>query len=660
MSSMRALHFTLGPVQGFVSQARRTRDLLSGSFILSYLAGQAMWTVIEHGGSIDFPYVHEGKNLHDELLKAIDWVHKHPGQRLSDGPFIGSLPNRFQAKIPEEFSPKLCVQAVNDAWRNIAEVVWDEFMATPSQLGKDTRGIWDRQIDGFWDVAWVIGADVDLLDKRKNWRSYVPAVEPGDQCSLMGNRQELSGYVRSKPDRRKAQDKFWQAVREKCHDLDIQEGERLSAVALVKRLFPRVAERSIGWNLPVSYPSTMDFAVAHWLAEVLEDSVPRSMNSEKNVNAAARALSDYAYKLGVPRGEEYQRLPVVELASRRSPVGQLAYADPGIFYLPSLANSRHWADQTDSIRREVSGALKTLCELTGDKPHPFYAVLLMDGDSMGALLNDFPTHRDTVSRSLDVFTSKVNGLVSGHNGKTIYAGGDDVLALFPLEDAVEAAVALQLAYQDAFQTCSGIRPISEAFDQRSLGERGTISAAIIYAHHHVPFQPVIQQAHRLLDEVAKEQVGRNALAIQVWKPSGNTLIWAAPWEVVRYGHEYDEGTILEELVARFLDKEGARIGQYSSQFFYKIRDQFERVGGLFAEPTVDDQFVKLLTAEYLKTREYKDVSQAEATERVARLVYICREWRRDKRTGVPIAGKLNASGALVVRFLGQKGGEAQE
>ncbi|MDQ3773077.1 MAG: hypothetical protein M3461_01130 [Pseudomonadota bacterium] len=35
--SGRILHFTLGPVQGFVAQARRTRDLWGGSFLLSWL-----------------------------------------------------------------------------------------------------------------------------------------------------------------------------------------------------------------------------------------------------------------------------------------------------------------------------------------------------------------------------------------------------------------------------------------------------------------------------------------------------------------------------------------------------------------------------------------------------------------------------------------------
>jgi len=36
------LSFTLGPVQAFVAQARRTRDLWAGSWLLSYLAESAL------------------------------------------------------------------------------------------------------------------------------------------------------------------------------------------------------------------------------------------------------------------------------------------------------------------------------------------------------------------------------------------------------------------------------------------------------------------------------------------------------------------------------------------------------------------------------------------------------------------------------------------
>ncbi|MCB1813240.1 MAG: hypothetical protein KDK04_16180, partial [Candidatus Competibacteraceae bacterium] len=45
MSEQKHFQFTLGPVQGFVAQARRTRDFWAGSFILSWLSGVAMRAV---------------------------------------------------------------------------------------------------------------------------------------------------------------------------------------------------------------------------------------------------------------------------------------------------------------------------------------------------------------------------------------------------------------------------------------------------------------------------------------------------------------------------------------------------------------------------------------------------------------------------------------
>ena len=39
---MNILNFSIGPVQGFIARARKTRDFWAGSFLLSYLAGQAM------------------------------------------------------------------------------------------------------------------------------------------------------------------------------------------------------------------------------------------------------------------------------------------------------------------------------------------------------------------------------------------------------------------------------------------------------------------------------------------------------------------------------------------------------------------------------------------------------------------------------------------
>lgn len=42
MSEPQYLHFMIGPVQEFISQARRTRDFWAGSFLLSWLSGVAV------------------------------------------------------------------------------------------------------------------------------------------------------------------------------------------------------------------------------------------------------------------------------------------------------------------------------------------------------------------------------------------------------------------------------------------------------------------------------------------------------------------------------------------------------------------------------------------------------------------------------------------
>ena len=82
-NTRRVLHFTLGPVQGFVAQARRTRDLWAGSFLLSWLSGIAMKTIVDGNtnNTIIFP-----KTDNDPLFLAL--------QGQDHTPRIGSLPKQ--------------------------------------------------------------------------------------------------------------------------------------------------------------------------------------------------------------------------------------------------------------------------------------------------------------------------------------------------------------------------------------------------------------------------------------------------------------------------------------------------------------------------------------------------------------------------------------
>jgi len=622
---MKLLHFTLGPVQGFVSQARRTRDLWSGSFLLSYLSGQAMRAVLDGGGKVIFPEVGDQPSITDPLLAAI-MGHPLSGNK---NPQIGSLPNRFKAEVPDDFDPKRCRDAVQSRWQEIADTIWERYVAPVAGHGKGTKEIWKRQVESFWEMSWVLGedpgdrSDQRWLDLRKNWRTHHPPAEPGDKCTLMGNWQEISGYVRAKE--RDAQKEFWNELRRKSGELNLGEHERLCAIALIKRLFPGVAEDAIGWKLEAgTWPSTPYMAAVPWIEEAHERS-----EAEEYLNILQED--------GTPRwafGEYDTKLPCLRGA------GRFAKLDGNLFHKTALDNERAMPELSAQKREKLLDVLSKLNRAVGHPASPFYALLLMDGDRLGSLLQHDQIDPKDVSRALARFTEGVDEIVGEHCGRTVYAGGDDVLALLPLDRALSAAEKLRERFLKSFDDVLGVR--------RPKGEDGeplrtTISAGIVFAHYNTTLRSVMREAHRLLDEVAKDKNGRDSLAVSVLTGSGRTVEWVSGWE------ESPGGT----LIARHLQNLASSFDeQFAGRFFYNVRERF---GVLTGEddhtliPGLDAE--KLLVAEYLKSREREgDREKAEAV--IEQLLKVCRE----RRGGEPAdEGTLDVSGAMLVRFLATKG-----
>lgn len=619
------LHFSLGPVQGFVAQARRTRDFWAGSFILSYLAGQAMLAVHNAGGKLILPAVtDESGKITDRLLAAIE--QREEGKIVSQGPGIATLPNRFQARVPDHFNPSACVEAVNRAWGALAEKVWQDYVQPVAHLGRGTREIWERQIAGFWEMSWVMGDDPALLDRRKNWRSHVPPVEPGDKCTLMGNYQELSGYLRIRE--KEQQESFWAALRDKVGEYELAGDERLCAVALVKRLFPLVAAEIL-WPVPRRYPSTPYLAAIPWLAGVCA-----------NHPEEARKYAVEAGRLpGANRREEPEHFACLQAALAGNPEGrEFASLDGNCFHKAALFNNNLWergtvrAEDTVVLRRQLASQLEKL----GTPASPFYALLLMDGDRLGALLRK--NSPEVISKALADFSWSVKDVIGDFNGVTVFAGGDDVLALLPVDGALPAALALRFLYTRSFANCG-------------IGTGGgTISGAIVFAHYSTPLTAVYREAHRLLDDVAKDETGRDSLAVTVWKGAGRVLTWAAPWAVIGGS----ENNVFDELVKGFQGSDrGSR--EFNSSFFYNLRQRFailkEETGLNLSPQDMED----VLAAEYLKNRE-RQCSPEEARARMKRLLGICRRSWRDEEGKVHKAeGALTFDGAMLVKFLAQKG-----
>ena len=111
MSDGERLYFTIGPVQTFVAQSRRTRDLWASSYLLSHLADVAMQAIEKASGTIILPH-RERPEATERLASAASVQH-------------GRWPNRFVADVDD---PKAVAAAAKtamlDTWGKIAETVW--------------------------------------------------------------------------------------------------------------------------------------------------------------------------------------------------------------------------------------------------------------------------------------------------------------------------------------------------------------------------------------------------------------------------------------------------------------------------------------------------------------------------------------------------------
>jgi CRISPR-associated protein Cmr2 len=607
----RLLHFTLGPVQGFVAQARRTRDLWAGSFLLSWLAGQAMAAVEAGGGKIVLPAVNC-----DPLLAAI---RERPG---GFGPAVGSLPNRFKARVPDRFDPHRCQDAIDAAWQGLARPVWERSVAHVAHLGRDTQEIWERQVAGFWDVAWVTGADPGdgsdggWLDRRKNWRTYRPPVEDGDHCTLMGDWQELSGYVRAREKSR--QDAFWAALREQLKnplDLDEQGRERLCTMALIKRLFLEVAAETIGWTPSwdghdaVRWPSTPRLAAAGWLGH--------------SWRKAPQQAAAFVAEAGPTKRAQVEP-PLAPGNTLSRVAGQLLHRS-------GIENAR--ADELDDAdRKRLIGAHTALTRQAGRSPSAFYTLLLMDGDSVGTLLRCHPERK--VATALAAFASAVEKPVQKGGGYLVYAGGDDLLVLLPIEGALTAAITLRDAYGQAFADAG----IPEA----------TTSAALVFAHWHVPLRQVLREAHARLKKVAKDGNDRDSLAVCVLSQGGVLRQWVSGWQPP--GSAGRPPQLLDDLPGH--------LEQVAGRFFYKVRETW---GDVLAPTDANDkaptlfsrgQIQRVLVAELL-AGERPDAERLEQANALVRdLLILAQRWPGGVEPPPPRG--FDMDGPLLARFLGQE------
>ncbi|MEQ1506196.1 MAG: type III-B CRISPR-associated protein Cas10/Cmr2 [Myxococcota bacterium] len=451
--------WTCGPVQEFIATARRTLDLWFGSWVLSEVARAAAEAAVDRGATLVLP-------------------HALPS------PEVG-LPN--QLVLRTDGDPQVLGQVMSDAARR--------------RLSDIARRVFDR-IEG-WRIALDrIEAEAQVADLLEiTWASV-----PLDDARFQADRQRLAKLVAGVKAHRRFDAPTWGSHRPKssldgareavvrldarsANRLRARDNESLDAIALLKRLGPDVVTAR-------RLPSVSSYALRPFLDRV-------SAPADAAVAAYRRALAEAE----VDHHPSPVSLPVI---------GDL---DPHLVYPGRL--HEHISDPA-TLAPHLRALLRAL---GGGEPSPYYAVLLADGDRMGACLDacDTQARVTDVSRALTAFTAAVPGWADDHDAGVVYAGGDDVLALVPVDRALCAASALRDRYTERVA-----RPVDGLSLRDGTGPvTTTLSVGVAIGHHLEPLSDVLARAREA--EGAAKGAGRDAWAIRVGVRSGAVLATEARW-----------------------------------------------------------------------------------------------------------------------------------
>ena len=470
---------TLGPVQDFIAQARRTRDLWYGSHLLSELGRAAARALVDGGAKLIFPSLQIGDA---QLVACLAPLRDdtRPPQNIA---------NKLLAEVPDDTNPqqlaKAARKAVADYWRN--EVAAPVKTKCAGLLAQNIDAVWNEQVDSFleFSASWLpLGEYAQTrrqLEQAITGRKLLRDFDPWAQGRGNVPKSSLDGARESVllPPGQRASDK--------AQRYRIADGEQLDAVGLVKR----------AGGEPDQFVPVVNVALASWLARA-------SQVARTELDALKSACST----AGVSRVARTD-LPCV------SP-----FACDGSVLLPNRWRSvfEEQGLQGDPEvwgRQHVRPLFRKL-----DEPYPYVACLVADGDRMGRAIDSIGSaeaHR-AFSNELAGFAEAARRVVEQqHRGALVYAGGDDVLAFVSLPEALACADALRTAFERAMVTACG----SLAADKRP-----TLSVGLGIGHVMESMGDLLTLG-RQAEREAKHD--RNALAVLVDKRSGGTRTWRAQW-----------------------------------------------------------------------------------------------------------------------------------
>ena len=385
MNQTHLFLFTIGPVQGFIAQARKTMDLKAGSDILSELILAGMTKAKnEYQAEIIFPYLPSSKKADSMPNKFLAQVEIEPGQATRMGKVIEDA---VRSKFEEIATQALRKMGLDKTGSVFQQKFFD-------QIEEHLEVYWVFElVDGEGDYFRAYQEVERNLGAIKNMRTFTQLEgEDGRKCSVSGERDALVFSDRYKLPAFAYKNRVEQIRKS---PVLIGKGEGLSAVVATKR-----------------FGKGGSFFSAAQIATLAFEKELRGTHTE--------TLYSLYRGLFSPDDWDGQLLFEENLSDR---------------YLEQNLSVQHKASTNHELRRQLSQLRRQAKADKVSNISAYYALLTFDGDKMGTtwsgdkdFLRDFTqlkAFQYALAERLYAFAGKAKTYLDLGKGQTVYAGGDD-------------------------------------------------------------------------------------------------------------------------------------------------------------------------------------------------------------------------------------------
>ena len=575
LNNLGLLAVKIPAVQEFISHSRKLSDLWAASHIYSSLIFEGIKVIVDELGpdAIIYPQL-RGNPLFDQYLREKFSINVNVDDKLT----IANLPNVFISFVPwnkaEDIEEK-CRNAIKDKLREFSKISKDSLR----DVGVDfDEKLWDQQIEKAINIsiAWLEFLNFDrysrikeslqenLKERQERWLNIIEKPEwtnyghfyylvyelllmvlaqnsrlfdyweelgEGKKCLMCGMRYSLIDENKLKNTR---------------YANLLKKRERLCAICTIKRNYKEIFNRVFNSEAP-KFESVVEIAGRKFIEKIKSD-------------------EDFARL--IERDIELIYEHEWEAKEKKDSIDELIL-------------------ETGKSRDKLKEKLKNFSEKFGF-PKKYYAILMMDGDNVGKMLSgetlppfcDFlhpafknkikewdnvknlnmkrvlsPSIHIAISRAMKDFSIyKVPAVVKKYDGLLVYAGGDDILALFPTDKVLDAAKELQEFFKKDFYQ---VEVNGNEKSVMGLGKYASISGGIIFAHYKYPLYDVLEKAREAVKS-SKNKYGRNAFYLTFIKHSGEVISAGGKWDAVEdlnyISRAISEGKISHRFIYDFLDR----------------------------------------------------------------------------------------------------------